>query len=132
MSALCQERTFQRPTATEVFRLRSVCAELGERILQSNVIGSALYQQQVSHYDERTNRCYVELTVQNAQSPDLYINRNLFDGQTKELLAFARIEKGQKVGMVFDRQHVIKYNLKNAGWDDASEYIDERMIEDRK
>src|SRR3990172_1063562 len=58
--------TFQPPTATEVFRLRSECAKLGEKILENNTVGSAVTQSQVSHYDPQTNRCYVELTVQTA------------------------------------------------------------------
>jgi len=43
------------PTATEV------CAELGEKIMEENDIGMALSQ--VSRYDPRINRCYVELIV---------------------------------------------------------------------
>jgi hypothetical protein len=34
-----------------------------------------------------------------------YNMRNLYDGQTNELLAFSGKEKGQKRGMVFDSQH---------------------------
>src|ERR1700730_17603927 len=54
----------QAPTATEVFNLRNKCAELGEKIIDGNQpLGSALRQEQVSHYDPKTNRCYVELNV---------------------------------------------------------------------
>lgn len=132
-SALAQQRTQQLPTATEAFNLRSKCAALGEQILESNVIGSALTQSQVSHYEPRTNRCYVELTIQTADmtKPMNYLNRVLYDGQTKEMLAFSRIEKGTKSGNVFDRQHQAT-SLQNAGWDDANAYIDEMMADDRK
>lgn len=131
--AIAAERSQQLPTATEVFQLRSLCAKLGEQQLEETFVGSANTKDQVSHYDPRSNRCYVELIVQaaNPKRADEYINRTLYDGQTKELLAFAKIQKGQKVGMVFDRQHGIG-DLKNAGWDDASAYIDERMADDRK
>jgi hypothetical protein len=85
--------------------------------------------------NRRTNRCYVELTTQDADLSRTigqhYINRVLYDGQTKEMLAFARIEKGKKVGMVFDKQHRTT-NLDNAGWDDANAYIDTMMADDRK
>jgi hypothetical protein len=64
-------------------------------------------------------------------SPNPIFARNLFDGQTKELLAFANIERGKKAGMVFDRQHR-STSLANAGWDDASAYIDGQMADDRK
>src|SRR5438045_110893 len=54
------------PTATEVFDLRSKCAELGQKIMDGNLIGSALRQDQVSHYNPETNRCYVQLDVSQA------------------------------------------------------------------
>jgi len=128
------ERTHQLPTATEVFQLRSACANLGEALLDETTVGSALTKDQVSHYDPPSNRCYIELTVQKANPKgfDDYINRSLYDGQTKELLAFARIEKSKKVGMIFDRQHSMADPTKNLGWDDASAYINEKMFDNRK
>lgn len=132
-AALAQERGFQLPTATEVFQLRSACAALGQKILENNFVGTALSQDQVSHYNPRTNRCFVDVTVQTADitKPMEYFSRYLFDGQTKQMLAFARIEKGKKVGMVYDHQHQTT-NLDNDGWDDASAYIDAMMADDRK
>jgi hypothetical protein len=97
-AAAQQQRT---PTATEVFNLRSRCAALGERILEGNTIGSALTQSQVTHYEPRTNRCYVELTIQTADASkpidQHYHHRVLYDGQTKEMLAWALIERGKKL-----------------------------------
>jgi hypothetical protein len=129
-----QQRTHQLPTATEVFNLRSRCAALGEQILEANMAGSALTESQVSHYEPRTNRCYVELTVQTADlnKPfnQQYHSRVLYDGQTKEMLAYARIERGTKSGNVFDQQHW-STSAENAGWDDAIAYIKEKMAGDR-
>ena len=48
--------TFRGPTATEVFNLRSKCAELGEKILKNTAIGDALKKDQLSHYEPKTNR----------------------------------------------------------------------------
>ncbi len=132
-SAFAAERAFQLPTATEIFQLRSACAILGQNILDDNVVGVALSESQVSHYDPSTNRCYVEVDVQTA---DLtkglnYLHRVLYDGQTGEMLASAKLERGEKSGMVFDKQHNAT-NLTNAGWDDASSYIDAKMADDRK
>jgi hypothetical protein len=124
--------TNQLPTATEVFNLRSRCAALAEKFLEENAIGSALTQFQISNYEPRTNRCYVEFTTQAIDPSKLdYHNRTLFDGQTREILAFAKTEKGQKAGMVFDRQHQ-STGLTNAGWDDANAYIDKMMTADRR
>lgn len=61
---LCLSLRGEAQTATEVFQLRLASAELGQAILANNFIGTALTQDQVSHYIPRTNRCYVELTVQ--------------------------------------------------------------------
>lgn len=132
-STFAAERAFQLPTATEVFHLRSACAALGQKILEGNSIGSALTQDQISHYNPNINRCYVELDIQTAdQTKQLdYLNRVLFDGQTKEMLAFARIQKGQKVGMVYDKQYR-RTTPDNAGWDDAISYIDAMMADDRR
>jgi hypothetical protein len=40
--AVAQDRPYQLPTATEVFRLRSLCAGLGDRILEDSAVGTAL------------------------------------------------------------------------------------------
>jgi hypothetical protein len=127
------ERTNQLPRATEVFHLRSECAALGQKILDGNSVGSALSQSQASHYDPRTNRCYVELTVQTGDTNVAldYLSRILYDGQTGEMLAFARREKGKKSGMVFDKQHQVTTD-NNAFYDDASAFIDKMMADDRK
>jgi hypothetical protein len=55
-----------------------------------------------------------------------YTNVGLFDGQTRDLLAFIKIEHGSKSGIVFDRG-----SLTNPGWDDANEYIAKMIAEDR-
>ena len=117
------------PATSEVVRLRSGCAELGKNMLRPTTIGSALTKHQTSYYDPQAKRCYVDLTVRSADVSDKYINRNLFDGQTNELLAIARIEKEKTTGMVFDEQ---QGNLKYARWDEASAYIDAKMARKRK
>jgi hypothetical protein len=129
--AAAQEQTFRLPTATEVFNLRTKCAALGKQILEGNAISPTLTQSQISHYDPITNRCYVELTVQIADpSKPLYVHRYLFDGQTEEMLASTKIEKGERSGIVFDRQHQTK-DYSDGGWDDATAYIDKVMANDK-
>jgi hypothetical protein len=117
----------QPPTATELFNLRGMCAQLGEKIMRENVVGIALTQSQTSRYDPRTSRCFVELTVQTMDlSKADYFARYLFDGQTNEMLAALRNEKGKRWGMVYDRNHK-GGSLTNAGFDDASGYINKMM-----
>jgi hypothetical protein len=128
-SSVTAERTNQLLTATEVFNPRSRRAALGEKVLEGNIIvGAGLSQSQVSHYNERTNRC---LTIQTADHAFDYVNRVLYDGQTNEMLASAWQQKGKLSGMVFDKQHKAT-TLENSGFDDANAYIDDMMADDRK
>jgi hypothetical protein len=129
--ALCTPAIAQQqpPAATSP---QSQCAELGEKIMEENDIGMALSQ--VSRYDPRTNRCYVELIVLTAdptKSKGIF-HRYLFDGQTKELLASASRDNDRPMGgQVFDKQHRPASSTNN-WYDDTNEYIDKMMAEDRK
>jgi hypothetical protein len=117
--------------AAEVEQQRSACAAAGEEILADNAIGSAAYQDQFSRYSPRTNRCFVEMLVQTLTADERSdrTGRFLYDGQTKELLAFVQIRDGKKSGRVFDLNHATR-TFENSGWDDASEYIYTMMIGD--
>lgn len=113
--------TPQLPNATEVFRLQSECAIMGEKRLANSLIGPNLTQQQVSHYEPRNGHCYVELDVYDPNNMPDYYMRYLYDGQTKEMLAFSGTEKGRYQARMFG-----PLTLEAS----ASEYID-RMMEDK-
>jgi hypothetical protein len=91
----------QVPSATEVFNLRSQCAKLGKEVEQANPASPVLTQSEVSHYDPRTNRCYVELYVGDGDPPvsgadttpvqSFWFSRRLFDGQTGDMLAVVEV-----------------------------------------
>jgi hypothetical protein len=127
-AALATEQAQQIPATAEA----RLCAASGEQILAGNVVGNAVYQEQFSHYSRRTSRCYVEMRVQTIASDaqEDRVGRFLYDGQTKELLAFAQIKDGKKTGRVFDLNHRTT-TFANSGWDDASEYIYRMMADDR-
>src|SRR5262245_51955456 len=132
LSTASAQPTQQLPTATEVFNLCSRCAALALKILEENTVGSALSQSQISNYEPGTNRCYVEITTQAIDPSKLdYNSQILFDEQTREILAFAKTERGQRGGMVFDRQHRVT-TRDNGGWDDANAYIEKMMTADRR
>lgn len=116
------------PTATEVFNLRSKCAELGQKIMENNNIGIALTQDVVTHYDPVTNRCYAELDVNMADLSkfDEYNSRTLYDGQTAEMLAHIERKKGQKTAYVKDG------SLTATDFDAAVIKMQELMADDRK
>jgi hypothetical protein len=99
-----------------------------EKIMNGNRIGIALTQEQVSHYDPKSNRCYVELTVHMADLTryDEYFSRFLYDGQTGEMLASSLSEKGVKRGFVMGSSGG------GVGFDAANAKIDALMTDDRK
>jgi hypothetical protein len=109
-----------------------LCAASGEQILADNVIRAAVYQEQFSHYSPRTGRCYVEMRMEIMDSDEAAdrVGRFLYDGQTKELLAFAEIKHGKKSGRVFDLNHRTT-TFENSGWDDACAYINRMIAGDR-
>jgi hypothetical protein len=98
---------------------------LGEEILDQQPFKSRTFPATASHYDPRTNRCYVELTV---LTDDINtIHRYLYDGQTKEMLAHAARVNGKKEGQIFNNQP----NPPGiAGYFEATEYIDQMMAEE--
>jgi hypothetical protein len=116
---------FQPSTATELFDLRSRCAALGDKFIDELWVGEHA-KSLTSHYDPNTNHCYGDVITRSTD--DSFVNRSLFDLQTGEVLAFAKIEHGEKVGMVFGRLSDMKGDL---GFTDASEYIDKMMHEER-
>lgn len=123
-----------RPTATEVFHLRSECAQLGQKILDGNVVGTALTQSQLSRYDPGTNRCYVQLTVQTADltKPIQYLANYLFDGQTGEMLATAKLENGKRSGIVFGVAPPDDFkNNPDTFYNQAMDFMDKKMKDDR-
>ncbi|WP_243287476.1 hypothetical protein [Geothrix terrae] len=107
------------PSATEVFHLRTECGEFGVRLLNENFVGRALTQSQVSHYDPKTNRCFVELTVQSADLSGKFMASYLYDGQTKELLAFTESKDGVK--------RFLTFKTYTNSYEQAQEYINSKM-----
>ena len=107
------------------------CAASAQQILEGNFVRSALYQDQFWRYSPSTNRCYVEIRVQTGGLGEAShrFGQYLYDGETRELLAFAQIQNGEKSGKVFDLRHPTK-SFENAGWDDASDYIYAMMAGD--
>ena len=125
--------SFRSPTATEIFNLRSRCAELGEKILKNTVIADALKKDQVSHYEPKTNRCYVQLTVWNANltKGDEYFQQDLFDGQTGQVLAAIRREKGTRSGEIYIDPYPPAGNSDEL-YLDTSIFINKAMADDRQ
>jgi hypothetical protein len=132
-NATAGDLVHQDPAVIEDVQRRSACAAWAQQILERNFVRSALYQEQFWRYSPSTNRCYVEIRVQTGE-PNEHSDRfgqYLYDGGTRELLAFAQIQNGKKSGKVFDLRHPTT-SFENAGWDDASEYIYTMMAGDQR
>jgi hypothetical protein len=129
------------PTATEEFNLRIRCKEMAEQKLIDMQTSQTVIEMnrvevrgswQSSKYDAKNNRCYIRIYIHRfigKTSLDQEMH-SIYDAQIDELLAFAQIENGKKVGMVFDKDHRTTTS-DNFGWDDAITYI-EKMIADRR
>jgi hypothetical protein len=84
---------YRSASASEVFKLRSECASLTQQINNDSDVGPALLKTAVSHYNAKTNRCYGEITVAPVDGKPGYASY-LYDGQTREMLAYYREEAG--------------------------------------
>jgi hypothetical protein len=82
-------------SATEIFALRSQCADLAKKLLAGGVHGANVQARQKSNYNAENNRCYVELDFSPAdsRSADYQATRYLYDGQTGEMLAWYRVDR---------------------------------------
>lgn len=77
-----------KPTATEVFHLRTECSKLGKQLLEEAGIGTSSHGFSVyfSKYDENTNRCYV-MIKNTFLGKESGVSLTLYDGQGGGALA---------------------------------------------
>ena len=101
--------------------------------MKNTVIGDELTKNQLSHYEPKTNRCYVQLTVWNASlaKGDEYFQQYLFDGQTGQVLARIRREKGIRSGDISVDPYPPNGNSDEL-YLDASMFIRKMMADDRQ
>ena len=138
---------------TEVFNLRSQCAQLGKAIDEWSTHDKTELQSVVSNYSVKDNRCYVDLRflVLSGEMAG-WDDNTLYDGQTREALAYTMKEGrtgrsgiADKTGGILVSGHLDMPDecfktppntdeaLKQAGdcsFDKANAYIDERMKRD--
>ncbi len=124
---------YRMATASEVFSLRSKCAELGQKIEDDDVHGAAINVAATSRYNPKTNRCYVLLESTGVDDMENQHMSILFDGQTKEMLAFSGKDKGKSKSFMFATWPVAsdpaERNLPQA--EQIADYISEQMHDDR-
>jgi hypothetical protein len=124
-------RSTQLPSATEVFNLRGRCQQLGEKLNTSLSYRRNWSRQATTNYSVEANRCYVELYDTNDTGNEHY--RGLYDGQTTDLLAYARKDRAT-VGMIFGNNSIdTASDCKDGGdcgYAKANDFIDQKMKRD--
>jgi hypothetical protein len=120
------------PSASEIFRLRTECAALGERVLRVNGPNRpGLDVSQQSNYDAIGNRCYVLLTQMDLNPGARYHARYLVDGQTMQHLVMTTSIDGvleASISLGDPMKSVPRSDL----FIEASSLIDRFMRDDRK
>jgi hypothetical protein len=122
----------ENPTAAELFKLRSDCAQIGQAKLKRLSNGAdELGYEVATRYDPITSRCYVELNWRRRKDDPEHRNLSgvdLYDGQSNELLADVSVNRDgtNKVGHVWDQHH---HRSHNDVYFDAIDYINRLMVE---
>jgi hypothetical protein len=101
--------------------------------MKNTLTGDELTKNQVSHYDPKTNRCYVQLTIWNANPAkgEEYYRQDLYDGQTGQVLAAVRREKGTRYGDIYNSPSPMN-GTSDELYLDASNFITKMMEDDRQ
>ncbi len=98
--------SFRALSTAELFELESKCNVMGQKVLDSNTIGTALTKSQASHYNTDDNRCYVLLDVSTAdlRTPlgDFTSDSSLIDGQTGQTWATTLCKGRRCTADIFD------------------------------
>ena len=121
-----------KPTAVEVFQLRSMCQALGEKLDNDSAYGSYWTSQVTTNVSLKSLHCYVLLVRSPADlttPTDRYkINTYLYDGQTKELLASMNKQgKEAGFGQIYDEYEQGPL----IGYENAQTYINKMMLPER-
>jgi hypothetical protein len=133
----CGETVAQGPpsaneTSTLSIKCKALADEKARELTPKSPDVRILRAWHKSMYDVQNNRCYLDLYVHELDSyrknPETgqkwnEERRALWDVQTDEQIAYAAIENGWKVGLVFDEKHVMTAD-ESRTWDDANAYID--------
>jgi len=138
---------------TEVFNLRSQCAQLGKAIDEWSTHDKTALQSVVANYSVKDNRCYVDLRfLVLSGEMAAWDDNTLYDGQTREALAYSIKDGRTGRSGISDKFGGILVNgrldmpdecfktppntdeaVKQAGdcsFDKANAYIEERMKRD--
>ena len=129
------ERYSKLPTASEVFSLRTKCAQLGRELDDNMLHGPAIHRETVSNYSAKSNRCYVMLSDTTDDMTDhVEYFRVLYDGQTQERLAWTKwrgpASKPDQIGHI--ESDMSRFTMEcveggDCGFAKVTAYIDERM-----
>ncbi len=105
--------------------------------MEGNLIGNALTQDVLTHYNPTSNRCYVKLSVYTANPftplKDRISDEYLYDGQTREFLVAATFDHGEKSASILsDSFRTFVHNPALPTYQETDALINKFMAEERK
>jgi hypothetical protein len=132
-----------KPTATEVFHLRSECQKIVEDLAQAPFTGSAWSTRATSNYNTEDGHCY--MMVESTESSEgskvgmSCASYSLYDAQTDDMKAHAKAGTGcpdigppphkyiaSRMGMVFASEKSCPWD-EDHGFGCAMDYINQKM-----
>ncbi len=113
----------RKPSVVELFNLRTECTRLGDKLSEERRDILAENEWHQARYDAIRNRCFVVTNFYIGKE----LNRNLYDAQTKEMLAYI-------VSSTPGRSHgnVLTDKPNDHDADKARAYIDRMMTDERE
>ena len=101
--------------------------------MENTPASNPLKKDQVSRYEPKTNRCYVQLTVWNPNltNGEENFEESLLDGQTGQVLATISRKNGTKSGIIYVDPSPLNGNSDEL-YLDASIFINKMMEDDRQ
>jgi hypothetical protein len=138
------------PTATEAFNLRIKCKKMSDEKAQEFTDGNTMGKWELvaawntSKYDPVSNRCYGRI-YEHITKPSYGFDREtdqVYDLQTDDLLAFAKIEEGKKSGIIYDTDYKqpplpsclggCPAKFGDQTWQSTEDYMNQMMADLRK
>ncbi len=130
----------REPSASEIFNLRTKCAQLVEQMPEAHEGRNPNVQNEThtSHFDPKTNRCYAEF---DEQKRDLDLKSGLplgwetdtflYDAQTHDLLAWTSVQGDHKAALVARDSGLGAPPGYDMDYDTAQAIINKTMADDR-
>jgi hypothetical protein len=110
-------------TTSEMFNIRSKCAQMGQELAEKEAEGAVLIDQ-ITQYDAKKNQCLVKLHSLSQVDSSIFIN--LYDAQTHERLAGTIEKRNGKQGWISNMK---THESSKTSYEAAIDFIQKAMSE---